>query len=233
MTGSRRPGVPVFAVPGMMGSRHPEPKARDPGTVVHRDPSRVPSSSAPHLHAQSQRAAEERRARFGGPGGRAIGRDHQEGGIALSREVRESHREGTRQRGCAIDHQERERPAPQDHVRAPGRAGGVVRANHPQPLVHAEVRPVARRERARRVDVGHPLAAPERRLDDPPRDRRLATAPSARAHDLREPPARQPARRQHGIQLRDPRRHAGADRVRGGEMGSELQLQGGERHRGC
>jgi len=209
---------------------HPEPKARDLGTVGRRDPSLPPPSAAQHLHAQPQRTAEHRGARLGAAR-RAIGGDHEQRGVALAREVREPHRERPRQRRRAIEHQERERAAPQDHVRAPRRTRGILRAHHPQPLVQPEMCPVARGEGARRIDVRHPLAATECRLDDPPRDRRLAAAPApACADDLREPPARQPARGHHGIQLRDARRHTRLLRVRRSESRGELLLQSGQRH---
>ena len=186
----------------------------------------TPSSTTCGLHLEPHRAAEQRRLRLGG----AIRRDHEQHRAALASEMREPHGELARERGRAIDHQQRERPAPQDHIGAPGRARRIVRTHHPQSLMRAEVRPVARRQRARRIDVRHPLPAPERRLGDPARDGRLAAAPPARAHDLREPAARQPPAGQRGIERREPGRHRRPREMRGSEVIGELLLESGERH---
>jgi hypothetical protein len=90
------------------------------------------------------------------------------------------------------------------------------------------VRPVARVEGARGIDVGDPSAIDGDALDHPAHERRLP-APAG-PDDLREPPARQPATRQRVVERPEPRRQPGSDRARRIEEIGELLLEGGKRH---
>jgi hypothetical protein len=153
----------------------------------------------------------------------------EERGVRISRESLETHADGTRERGRAVEHDEREGPAAEQDVGAPRRARGRWRTHDPESIALGERGPIARRERARGVDVRHPEPRVDGALDDAPHERRLPAA--ARSGHLGEPPARNSARRHRCIERLDP---GGESRWPGEierrENGGELLLEGGEGH---
>ena len=66
------------------------------------------------------------------------------------------------------------------------------------------MRPVPRRERARRVDIRHPSGVLERLADDLAQERRFPTP--ARAENFRQSPSRQPTPREPRVECLDTRR---------------------------
>ncbi len=180
-----------------------------------------PSSWVAAFQAEPERAAEHRRA------ARALAEHEQRGG-RLAGEARETHARLPRERRRAVEDDEGEGAAAQQHVGAPRRARRLARTDHPEALALAEVRPVARVERARGIHVGDPAPIGGDALDHPAHQRRLP-AP-ARPHDLGEPAARQPASRQRRVERLEARRQPGSDRARRVEEIGELLLEKRERH---
>jgi hypothetical protein len=152
--------------------------------------------------------------------------EHEERAVGVARETGEPHGIRLGEHGRAIEHDEGEGAAAEHHVGAPCAALRVVRADHPHPLGVAQVHPVARVERALRVDVGHPAALGHHGFHDCARDGCLSTP--RRADQLAEPAARQPASLQRGIERHDPGRDRGRDGRRWREKPNELGE--GKRH---
>ena len=182
-------------------------KTTAPGDIssfLDRDPEPLSSSA----HAQPHRASESRR---------AGGAHRHERGVRFARESREPHRDRARDGWRGVEHDQRERGASQQHVRAPRGASGLRWPQHPEPRDVSQMCPIARRERARRVDVRDPFAALHRRLYYLPEERQL----SGRSHHFREPPARQPARRERAIECLHARRHPRRQRKRRGKQSAK------------
>jgi hypothetical protein len=173
------------------------------------------------LHPQSHGAA-QRRALLS----ILLGDDDQRR-ARFARQPGEPHRDRAAERGRGIDDDERERAAAQQHVGAPGGTRGIGGTDHPHALVLAEMCPVARREGACRVDVGHPTRALHSLFDDAAKQCGLAAA--ACTDDLREPAAREPTPLQRAVELRQSRREPGNVRGRGRKERAE-RGGGGERH---
>lgn len=171
--------------------------------------------------AQSERAADARRTVlvFGG---------NDQGGVGIAREAREAHGDLSREWRRAVEDDEPERATPQQHVRAPGARGRRPGAHHGDTVRRgAKVRPVARRERAARIDVCDPRALRDGVLDERAEERRPPAA--ARAEELGEPAARHAARRERRIERVDPRGQPRALRCGGAEHLGELLLERSER----
>jgi hypothetical protein len=153
---------------------------------------------SPCIHAQPD----------GSPGRqRVIFAKHQQYRVALSGELRQSHGHRSRQRWRAVEDHEPERATPQQDIRAPRAALRIGWADDPQ---RAHVRPIARHERPRRVDVRDPLIGPR---DDVTHERCLAATEWTR--DLGQSPSREPTR-EGAVQRLDARRDAGERSERSG-----------------
>ena len=154
--------------------------------------------------------------------------DGNQRGVALTRETREPNRDAAREHGRAVEYNKSECAAAQQHVRTPRRTRCIAWANHPDAGPFAEVRPVARRERARRIHVRDPQSCFDRALDDAAHERRLAAA--HRADDLRQPPPRHTFAGQHRIELAHARGQTRSVRFGEVENFGELLPQGSEGH---
>ena len=150
--------------------------------------------------------------------------DCDERGIALTRQAREPNGDTTREHRRAVEHHQRERPTAQQHIRAPRRARSITRPDHPHPGPLTEMRPVPRREGARRIDVRHPEPFTDRALHDAAHESGFPTA--QRADDFGEPPPRHAFTRQHTIELTNTRGQTRSVRFREVENVGELLPEG-------
>ena len=115
---------------------------------------------------------------------------HDERRILVAREADEAKRHLPRERRGTVEHHERERPAAQQHIGAPGAARRIAWTHHAKEGA-IERRPVGWIEGARGIDAGDTLPPAQRRAYQRANQRRGACA--ERADELGEPPARNSA----------------------------------------
>jgi len=160
--------------------------------------------------AQSQRARE-----FGGFGGIA---EDEERGVGFACEPGEADGDGALEDGCAVEDDERERAAAEEDVGAPCAARGRVGAHDPESLViavGADVRPVARGERACGVDVRDPPAVVHGAFGDVADEGGLAAA--LWADEFGEPAAGEAAVGEGSVGLGEPGGETGGVRAGAGD----------------
>ena len=133
--------------------------------------------------------------------------------VRFPRESGETHRDGSRDRRRGIEHDEREGGAPQQDVRAPRRLRRFRWAQDPETDAMSQVGPIARSQRARRVDVCSAFAAFHRHLHDLSQQRQLSRS----SNDFRETSPWQSARRERVIERVYARRHPRRLRQRRGQ----------------
>ena len=152
----------------------------------------------------------------------AVAEDH-ERRAAIARETGEPHGGRLGEGRRPVEHDEGEGPAPEQDVGAPCGARRIMGADDPHAVSVSQVHPVACIQGALRIDDGDPAATGDRGLDDGAHEGGL---PAPRApDDLREPPARQSASRQHQVERRDP----GGNRGRAGRGRGKQLNEFGER----
>ena len=137
-------------------------------------------------------------------GGFRVVAEREEGRVGFAGETGEPHGDAAREDRRAVEHDQPEGAAPQQHVGAPRAARGTVGTHDPQAVrcsARVDVRPVARRERATGVDVGHPPAGLHRALDHSADEGGLA-AP-LRADEFGEAADGETAARQGGVECGD------------------------------
>ena len=155
--------------------------------------------------------------------------DGDERGVALAREPSEPNRDAACEHGRAVEHHEGEGAAAQEDVRAPGRARGIARADHPDTRPFAEVCPVTWRERAGRVDIRDPEPFIDSAFDDAADKGRLPA--SQCADDLRQSPPWHTFAGEHRVELAHARGQARGIRFGEVENVGELLPESGEGHR--
>jgi hypothetical protein len=170
--------------------------------------------------AQSQRAG-----KFGSFG---VVAEHEERGVGFACEAREADGDGAREHRRAVEDDERERAAAQEDVGAPCAARGVVGAHDPEPVlvsVRADVRPVARGERAGGVDVRDRAAVMNGAFGDPADERGFTG--SRDADEFGEAAAGEAAVGERGIECGNAGGEAGRAGARAGDDFGEVLAEEG------
>jgi hypothetical protein len=170
--------------------------------------------------AQSQRAGEL--------GSFGVVAEYEERGVGFACETREADGDGAREHRRAVEDDERERAAAQQHVGAPRAAGGVVGAHDPETFVvsvRADVRPVTGGERAGGIDVRDRAAVMNGALGDLADERGFAGA--GEADEFCETAAGEAAVGECGIECGEAGGEAGCARARAGDDFGEVLAEEG------
>jgi len=131
--------------------------------------------------------------------------DDDERGIAFAGQLGEPDAVDARQQRRAVEHHQSKNPAAEQQVGRPGAAGSVARADHDQSAT--QIGPGLRGQRAACVDPGHPSAAGQHALYDPPEQGGFAG--TADANDFGDAPSRNPTA-QRDVERPDAGRHGRA-----------------------
>jgi len=115
---------------------------------------------------------------------------HDERRVPVAREANEAERYLPRERRCAVEHHEHERPAAQQHIGTPSSTRGIARPYHTEECA-VERRPVGRIEGARGIDARDTLPPGQCGAHQRANQRRRARA--KRTDEFDEPPTRKPA----------------------------------------
>jgi len=170
--------------------------------------------------AQSERAREL--------GGFGVVTEYEERGVGFACEAGETDGDGAREHGCAVEDDEGERAAAQEDIGAPCAAGGVVGSHDPKTFVvsvRADVRPVARSERACGVDVRDRTAVVNGAFGDPADERGFSGA--GEADEFGEAAAGEAVVGESGIECGDAGGEAGCARARAGDDFGEVLAEEG------
>ncbi len=137
---------------------------------------------------------------------------HEERGVGFAREPREANGDGAGEEGSAVDHDEGEGAAAQENIGAPRAACGIVGAHNPEAvfIICADVRPIARRERAGGIDVRDPPAVGDGAFGDAADESSFA-APGE-ADEFGKAAAGKPSVWKRGIQIGDASCQTGCSR---------------------
>lgn len=190
------------------------PRARRPAPGARRSASSPP-------HPQSHGTSHDGRGVVPG--------EEDEHGVVLLGQPDEAGRDRAGEGRGAVEHDQAEGAAAQQHVGAPRAAFRVRRAHHGEASGVAERGPIARREGARAVHVRHPAPGRQRAGRELPHQR--GTPAAACSHDLGEAPAREATVREGLVErgeARGDRRYPGARRR--DERGQLLAESGGDGH---
>jgi hypothetical protein len=175
--------------------------------------------------AQSQRAGEF--TRF------VVVAQGEERGVAFAGEAGEPNGDVAGEERCAVEDDEGEGAAAEEDIGAPGAAIGAIGADDPEVIGGArvegiDVRPIARRECARGVDVGDAPSIADGAFDDVPDDGGLPGA--RRADEFSEPSAGESAEWEGGVEGTETGGQARGAGFGGVEDFGELEAEEGEGH---